>query len=201
VVLGLLGGAGWFARQRTNKAEEPKVATQSTAKKTVQPEKEVASEPENNEGYLVVQDWGVRFKIPSTLTSVEYRVYGEKVVLYAKPAGYTVTYRADYEKVSADNFAQYALGTLYRSTEAVMSANNPKETAGKKLGNYYYYTAHAFSSLATGAGTTGLYFTPTCDQDSRNSADCDMFMQAESKAFQAMNQGDTALLNTIEPTK
>ena len=61
---------------------------------------------------------------------------------------------------------------------------------GKKVGDYYYYTSWAFSSLATGAGCQGLY------GDSNDSA-----CETESKAFALVNGNDgnkQALLYTIE---
>lgn len=194
VVVGLLGAAGWlvYDRQKSKNNEQP--VTQSSNQQNQE------TKPDPNAEYLVVKEWGLRFKVPSNLTDVKYRVFGDTLAFYAKPTGYTVEYRSDYEKLGDNNYPQYATGRLYKSTESSKDKIGI-QVEGKKIGNYYYYTAHAFSSLASGAAPTGLYFDAACDKDTRTSAKCAGYMKAESEAFQSVNQGNTALLNTIEPAQ
>lgn len=200
VIVGLIGTVGWFVydRQKSKNNEQPVTQNSQQNQETIKQE----TKADANEGYLVVKEWGLRFKMPSNITDVQYRVYGDTVAFYAKPTGSAVAYRSDYEAIYSDeatygkNNPKYAKGTLYRSAESSKDKVGTK-IEGKKIGNYYYYTAHAFSSLSTGAGFQGLYFDTDCDKDS-TLAKCDPYIEAESKVFQALNQGDTALLNTIE---
>lgn len=202
VVVGLLGAVGWlvYDRQKSKNNEQPVTQSSSPQQKIEETSKQEAKTADPNKGYLVVKEWGLRFKLPNNLADINYRIHGDMVAFYAKPTGYTVEYRSDYEKVRDGNYPQYAIGSLYRSTESSKDKIGI-QVEGKKIGNYYYYTAHAFSSLATGAAPTGLYFDAICDKDTRTSPKCDEYMEAENKAFQLVNQGDTALLNTIEPTQ
>lgn len=189
VIAALIGVVGFMIYRNQHKAKTPSVATSQTT--TTQATKTITAAPtDSNTGYLVVKEWGLRFKVPTGLADVQYKIfnktsgYDDQLAIYAKPTGSTVEYIQDYESTYAGN-PNHALGVLYRST-------NPTEdkldytVTGKKLGNYYYYTAWAFNSMATGASCAGLYGT--------SDSDC----QTESTAFQLINQGDTALLNTIE---
>lgn len=183
-VVGLLAVVGWlmYDRQRDKKSETANTQV-STQRKEEAPKQET-KEADPNKGYLVVKEWGLRFKTPSGLTDVTYTLHGNTASFFAKPTGSSVQYRANYDTFK-DGHSQYATGNLYRSTE---STNNERgfATEGKKVGDYYYYTSWAFSSLATGAACVGLY------------GDGDSNCQPERTAFQLVNQGDTALLNTIE---
>lgn len=127
----------------------------------------------------------MRFKIPSGLTDVKYKIRGDTVAFFAKPAGSNVQYVTDYEKYEDNNF-RYATGVLYRSTSSTKPFGGDYLREGKLIGDYYYYTNWAFSSLSTGAGCQGLY------------GDSESNCLVESTAFQLINQGDAALLNTIE---
>jgi hypothetical protein len=186
LVLAALGFAGYTVWQK-NKPDNQATTTVLTEQAQ---DKEVSQKNDPNEGYLVVKEWGLRFKAPAGLTDVKYVVQGDTTAFYAKPAGSSVQYRSDYEKFEDGRF-RYAIGVLYRKTEAksVDDTAHDLTTEGKKVGGYYYYTKWAFSSLATGAGCQGLY------------GDGDSECQTESVAFQLVNQGDKALLNTIEQAK
>jgi prepilin-type N-terminal cleavage/methylation domain-containing protein len=184
VVVGLLGTIGWLVhdRQKSKTADKPITQT-NTAQKKETPKQEI-KRTDPNEGYLVVKEWSLRFKTPSGLTDVKYTIHGDTASFFAKPTGSSVQYRADYDKFE-DGRSQYATGNLYRSTDST-NTDRGSATEGKKVGNYYYYTSWAFSSLASGAACVGLY------------GDGESNCQPESAAFKLVNQGDTALLNTIE---
>lgn len=188
VVVGLLGTVGWlvYDRQKT-KTPDSKPAAQSSTQQKETAVTQPTQKTDPNEGYFVVKEWGLRFKIPSGLTDVKYTIHGDTVAFFAKPTGSSVQYRADYDKY-AEGRSQYATGNLYRSKE---STNNERgfATEGKKVGDYYYYTSWAFSSLATGAACVGTY------------GDAESNCKPEGTAFQLVNQGDTALINTIEIAK
>lgn len=152
-----------------------------------------ATAPNQNTSYLVVKEWGLRFTIPSGLSDVRYQITNNpapngdgRLAIYAKPSGSDVQYRNDYMALNANGYPLYSIGNVYRSNYATQ--DGPGGTvAGKKLGIYYYYTAWSFSGLATGAACVGLYGGST-----------EALCQAENTVFRLINQGDTALLNTIE---
>jgi prepilin-type N-terminal cleavage/methylation domain-containing protein len=180
VVVGLLGAVGWLVYDRQkNKTSHTSNTQVSTS------QKEETKKVDPNEGYLVVKEWGLRFKTPSGLTDVRYAIHGDAVAFFAKPTGSNVQYVTDYQKYADSNF-RYAIGVLYKSTSSIKPFAGDMTREGKKVGDYYYYTNWAFSSLATGASCKGLY------------GDSDSACQTEATAFQLVNQGDTALLNTIE---
>lgn len=122
-----------------------------------------------NEGFIVVKEWGLRFKVSATITDVQYA--------------------SDYLKVE-DGRPVYALGYVYRSTNSAESKMGD-QVQGKKIGNKYYYTAWAFSSMATGAGCVRVYDIKD------DEAQC---LKA-NQVFKDMNMGDTALINTIEAVR
>lgn len=185
VVVGLIGTVGWlvYDRQKTKTPDsQPDTQTSIEQKGTADTQPTQKADP--NEGYLVVKEWGLRFKTPTGLTDVRYTIHDDTVAFFAKPTGSSVQYRADYDKYE-EGRSQYATGNLYRSRESTKDKLG-LVVEGKKIGDYYYYTSWAFSSLATGAACVGTY------------GDADSNCQPEGTAFQLVNQGDTALLNTIE---
>jgi hypothetical protein len=185
VVVSLIAGTGWYVMNKKKAPNKTNVnATTQQEQQSATIEEVAESKPDANASYLVINEWGLRFKTPNGLADVTYTIHSDTVALYAKPVGANVQYRSDHE-IFEDGHPRYATGTLYRSTES--SKDKIGYTVdGKKLGNFYYYTGWAFSSLATGAACVGLY------------GDSESNCEPESKAFQLINQGDTALLNTIE---
>lgn len=185
VVFVAIGVVGWKVWDNSN--NNP--STQSTTPTAVTQTTSNEPAPDPNKGYLVIKQWGLRFKTPSGLTDVKYLIDGDTVAFYAKPKGANVQYVDSYEKME-DGKPRYASGVLVRSTESSKTIEPVDITVeGKKLGDYYYYTNHAFSSLSTGAGCQGLY------------GEDDTSCKQESMAFDLVNRGDNALLNTIESAK
>jgi prepilin-type N-terminal cleavage/methylation domain-containing protein len=184
-VIGLIGAVGWlvYYRQKT-KTSDSQPATQTSTEQKDAVEAQPTQKTDPNEGYLVVKEWGLRFKTPTGLTDVKYTIHDDTVAFFAKPTGSSVQYRADYDKYE-EGRSQYATGNLYRSKESTKDKIGIV-VEGKKIGDYYYYTSWAFSSLATGAACVGTY------------GDADSNCQPEATAFQLVNQGGSALLNTIE---
>lgn len=153
-----------------------KVDTNNTANKTT-------TDP--NAGYLVVKEWGLRLKVPAGLKDVEYFVSGDTISFFGKPTKYDVSYVLDYMKQGDNGQWIYAVGYLYRDTKSKLITTSG-EKYGKKLGNYYYYTAWAFSSTASGAALDGIFGG---DQAS---------MDAELEVFHLINTNKDSLLNSIE---
>lgn len=190
VVVGLLGAVGWLVYDRQkSKSDNKDMTTQvSQEDKKQETPKEEVKKADANEGYLLVKEWGLRFKTPTGLTDVKYTIHGDTVSFFAKPTGSNVQYRADYDKYE-DGRSQYATGNLYRSTSSTKPFAGDMTREGKKVGDYYYYTSWAFSSLATGAACVGTY------------GDGDSSCEQEGKAFALVNGNDgnkQALLYTIE---
>lgn len=180
VIIGIIGFAGWKVWDAGKQDENSQ--TEVTQHEQQKQETET---PDPNEGYLVVKEWGLRFKTPSGLSDVRYVISGDKLAFFAKPTGSSVQYRADYDEIRDGSFS-YATGVLYRSKDATKDRPGGS-VAGKKVGDYYYYTAWSFSSLASGAACVELYGDSS-----------EISCQENGKAFQLVNQGDTALLNTID---
>lgn len=184
VVVGLLGVAGWmvYNRQKSKTSEASSTQASTIQDRTSSDE---AKKTDPNEGYLVLKEWGLRFKVPGGLTDVQYTLHGDTAGFFAKPVNSDIQYVNDYDRYENGNF-RYATGVLIRSKDSTKPFAAETTREGKKVGDYYYYTSWAFSNLATGAGCVGLYGSApsTC--------------QIENQAFQLVNQGDGALLNTIE---
>lgn len=196
VIVGIIGFTGWFV-YHSQKVVNKSYSSQSSAPQTtISKSSRTPSTETQNAGYLVVKEWDLTFKIPSGLSDVQYQVTKNpapngdgRLAIYAKPTGSTMQYRSDYMALNPNGYPLYPIGVLYRSqhpTQYKMSV----AIDGKKLGNYYYYTEWAFSGLATGASCTNLYGAGNDASES----EC----AAEQTVFALVNQGDTALLNTIQ---
>lgn len=188
LTIGTVVFVGWLVLGRRDKKEPDSSQSAAVTTKAAQNESsaQVATKTDPSASYLEIKDWGIRFKIPVGLSSLEYRINGDTAAFFAKPTGSSVSYRSDYEKFTNNNF-RYAIGVVYRSKEPSMQSVAVDEgVAGKKLGDKYYYSAWAFSGLASGAACQGTY--------GDDQASC----EAEAKVFALINQGDNALLNTIE---
>ncbi|HEX5798371.1 MAG TPA: hypothetical protein VFX79_03365 [Candidatus Saccharimonadales bacterium] len=197
VIIGIIGGVGYYV-YNANK-NEPQISDSSIQHKNNSKGevKEELPEEDPNEGYLVVKEWGLRFKIPDNLTDIQYKISGNNLGIFAKPIKdkngqpFNVEYRNNYGDVDEyDNFT-YSLGQLIRSKDST-NKNVFTTVKGKKVGDYYYYTAHSFSNLATGAGPSGVFFTDKdCLKDDRLKK-CEKYLFAESIAFAIVN-GSTSI--------
>jgi len=109
---------------------------------------------DTNEGYLVLEDWNVKFKLPTDL--------GSNVITYQKTND---SYWGDYyefstERVSALGGDCAGLNYFYRRTEPITDPASAPDLAGK-FGGYYYYVGHrqdVCSELETQAVHTGIVF-------------------------------------------
>ena len=186
VALGLLCGIGWFVNHETAKQETPQTGNEEVdiALEDETPT-QAEAEVDPNEGYLVVQEWGLRFKVPESLTDVRYAIHDNDLAFFARPAGSDVQYRPDYDEFKSGYYT-HAMGMLYRSTDSTKLVIETLRE-GTKIGDYYYYTAWAFSGLATGVGAC----FSTYGDDKSN---CEL----TGSVFTSINMGEKALLNTIE---
>lgn len=204
LVLGLVTALGWIFYQNFIHKETPQKDTELVVvnkdSDARQDSERLGEQNDPNKGYLVIKDWGLRFKVPSGLTDVQYRIHDDQIGFFAKPTGKDVEYRSDYDTRDDDGIFTYAIGFLLRSKESTQPFSNPgfeEGVKGKKVGNYYYYTWHSFSGLQSGAASNGL-FLPNDDcwsYPQGENEECDALFDAESEAFQLMN---TKFLRSIE---
>lgn len=160
-----------------------------------QPQKEKdtnnVAEEDPNEGYLVVQEWGLRFKIPENLTDVRYKISGDTLAIFAKPIqdengkSFDVEYPSNYDKIDEYGNFSYTQGDLIRSKKASMDYFG-EARKGKKVGDYYYYTSHSFSGLASGAGPNGIFLDQDCRKNDLQKK-CERYFLAESIVFAIVN--------------
>lgn len=101
-----------------------------------------------NNGYLVLDDWGVKFKLPASL--------GDNQITYHKGmrSGAGDEYDFSTSRVEAlggscvQNDQSYVpLGTITRATAPSTALASPPELAGK-FGGYYYYYHHPQAGCA-----------------------------------------------------
>lgn len=152
---------------------------------------------------LRVEEWGIEFDVPSGLTQVEYVILDDTVSFFALPSESEVVYRDDYKEVlnnSNGQNATYSLGNLLRSEKPskYYGVFDDIEVQGRRIGDYYYYTAWSFSSLATGVGINEIFIDQECqDWHITHDAGCTLKIDAASDVFNYINDVDTGLLNSI----
>lgn len=214
LLTGIIGFAGWYVYQNNQKpvvtnfaecAAQEDAKIQETypelcvyggnqytnpAQKTELP----TEDTDQQSNYVVVEEWRLKFTKPDSLKDIEYIIVGDTAGFYAKPADFDGNYRKNYKAVDASSRITYAIGRLTRSTNSTHTDNYVGVVEGRKIGDYYYYTAHSFSGLSTGAGYNGLYFNEYCDDGPHEEPVCSELIDAEHKAFQSVND----MLRTIE---
>jgi hypothetical protein len=144
-----------------------------------------------NEGYLAVKEWGLRFKISNNLTDVQYKISGDTLGIFAKPTEdengkpFDVEYPDNYDELDEYGNFSYSQGSLIRSKDSSKDVIGQSQK-GKKLGDYYYYTSHSFSNLASGAGPNGIFLDEDCLKDDLQRK-CERYILAESIVFAIVN--------------
>ena len=158
-VVGLAGYIVWDGAGADDGLSTTSQQTSSVQTSTTPTDSLPTKDP--NEGYFVVKEWGLRFKVPPSIFDVRYKIKGDTfngdtLAFYAKPTGLKYDYVKDYDQVSDSGFFSLANGVIYRSKESTKDKIGIV-VEGKKIGDYYYYTAWSFSGLATGAACLPLY--------------------------------------------
>ncbi|MDR0957173.1 MAG: hypothetical protein LBM09_01185 [Candidatus Nomurabacteria bacterium] len=103
---------------------------------------ESTAETNRDERYLVMEEWGLKFKIPTGIEDVKYVIDGDMAYFVARP--FDTVYVSDLD------IEDHAIGTLFRSKDSKIDSIGSGIVEGKKVGDYYYYTAHSFSDTASG---------------------------------------------------
>lgn len=164
--------------------DNPKDTSISKTDKSITKSTNTETTKDPNEGYFLVKEWGLRFKVPSGIFDVKYKINGDTLAFYAKPAGLKYDYVKDYDQIDNTGNFSLASGVIYRSKDSINNSRGD-DVEGKKVGDYYYYTAWSFSGLATGAACSALY-------DMQNEEEqC----QENNKAFNIVNR---ELIKSIE---
>ena len=149
-VVGLAGYIVWDGAGADDGLSTTSQQTSSVQTSTTPTDSLPTKDP--NEGYFVVKEWGLRFKVPPSIFDVRYKMgdtlEGDTLAFY--------DYVKDYDQVSDSGFFSLANGVIYRSKESTKDKIGIV-VEGKKIGDYYYYTAWSFSGLATGAACLPLY--------------------------------------------
>ena len=157
-VVGLAGYIVWDGAGADDGLSTTSQQTSSVQTSTTPTDSLPTKDP--NEGYFVVKEWGLRFKVPPSIFDVRYKMgdtlEGDTLAFYAKPTGLKYDYVKDYDQVSDSGFFSLANGVIYRSKESTKDKIGIV-VEGKKIGDYYYYTAWSFIGLATGAACLPLY--------------------------------------------
>ncbi len=188
IALSIVGFTGFYV-YNANK-QDPKISDSSIQQKS-NSDNEQLSEEDPNEGYLVAEEWGLRFKIPDNLTDVRYKISGDTMGIFAKPIqdkngqSFDVEYPEDYDKIDEYGNFSYSQGNLIKSKDSSQDYFG-QAVKGKKLGDYYYYTSHSFSGLASGAGPNGIFLDEDCLKDDLQKK-CDRYYLAESIVFAIVN--------------
>lgn len=217
LLTGIIGFAGWYVYQNNQKpvvtnfaecAAQEDAKIQETYPETCVYNGNQYSNPaqktniandidqQTDDKYLVIDEWDLKFTLPDELKDVEHKIVNDTAGFYAKPVDFDGDFRKDYTAVDPETGSiNYALGRLTRSKNSTHTDNYVGVVKGKQIRDYYYYTAHSFSGLSTGAGYSGLYFNEYCDDGPHEEPVCSELIDAEYEAFQSVND----MLRTIEP--
>lgn len=101
-----------------------------------------------------IKEWEAEFIIPYSLVDVRYVIDESVAYIIARRKNTSVYYAGETTK---DFIKNNALATLVRSTDKTKARLGNSSVAGKKVGEYYYYTNWSFSSLASGAGINEVF--------------------------------------------
>jgi len=116
-------------------------------------------ENEEISNIFTIPEWNIQFTIPDTITDIRYVIASnehsdgnDNAYLVARPSDNSLQYPSDISARIKDE----ALAILTRSTSSTQIKLDIT-VEGKRIGNYYFYTAWSFSGLATGAGVPTLF--------------------------------------------
>jgi hypothetical protein len=132
VLLGLLGFVFWqnFIAPSARNAEQSTVNQQET-------KSEIESESDLNEGYFVLDDWSIKFKIPEGLTGIKYYKVGDS---YELTTSRVEDLGGDCRELAVDEVpGAMRLGGISRSSEPTNSEYVLKLNHSEPINGYYYW--------------------------------------------------------------
>ena len=141
-------------------------------------EDENNDEEDETDNVFIISEWNLKFIIPDSLTDIRYVIDGETAYLVGRPSDGSLQYPSNLNGRIKDE----TLAVLYRSTSSTQM-NLDISIPGKKVGNYYFYTAWSFSGLASGAGVPSIF-----------DVDDTVYSDALNDVFHNMND----MLNSIQ---
>jgi cytoskeletal protein RodZ len=152
VLIGALGFIFWqnFIQNKSDNAKKEDTSKVSTKQSETTTTNNTANITDKNKGYLVLSDWGVRFKLPSDLGSRQITYY-KGVPGYTDSGKYVTgdgySFSTNDVEALGENCAYNAsdywmpLASVTRYTSPYNQGSAVEgPTLIKKLGNYYYYT-------------------------------------------------------------
>jgi hypothetical protein len=152
LAIGLVGAIGYVVYQnmnpkQTDSADNSSQDQDKVSDKTPGTDADTDADPISNDDYLVLSDWGVKFKMPDDTVNRTIKYYK----VSNNGAEYYRFTTSGVEEI--DGCASTSLGTINRSTKTPSEApNDPSVTNGmflKKIENYNYYFSPALAVCAT----------------------------------------------------
>jgi len=143
-VIGLLGFVFWqnFIQPKTDSAKSGS-STVDDKSKTTPSTNTPAVTTDANKDYLVLDDWGVKFKLPTNLGNNQIKYY-QKTNTYSGDRYYefsTSRVEALGGACLSTDPSYTSLGALSRMTSPSTATASAPELASK-IGDYYYYYSH-----------------------------------------------------------
>lgn len=144
----------------TKKESNGQNSSNSSATKTASNETSSLSPSKSPDlsGYLVLDDWKIKLKLPSNSGEVLYFAETDKTSTQFEPGYYAFTTKevdalGDYcSKSTANNSPVVYLGTLVRSKKQVVSDYGPSPLNNNNPINEYYYYANTAQATCSEKG-------------------------------------------------
>lgn len=151
IVICILAAAAIIVWQFThNSQNQPSPASSEQIAPTASSNNEApSSQLDPNEGYVVIKEWDVRFKVENNLVNFQYAIssHGEAI------ASFSTSQLAAYGKDCSAVGTKRPLGWLTRTTAQKQEQTSSSGAFVKKIGEYYYqyYTPQGVCSQETQA--------------------------------------------------
>lgn len=194
VTIALIGALGWiFFTNNSDSSNDNADTNQTEARDSDERDNpdgdtnEIAEDP--NEGYFVVQEWGLRFTVPEGLEQVQYAINGDTLAFFAIPSGSGWSYADDFNAIEGGFFKHSPAGTVQREASATSDLGVRGVHENTLVGDHYYSSAFSFSPRATGYGCSPSVYTLEGTDEQ---------CAAINRVHELVNRGDDSLIGSIE---
>lgn len=136
LVVALIGALGFIFWQNFLKKDEPQ-KTVETVKEEPKPVT-VADETEEQKGYLAINEWSVRFKIPSEVGS-ETVFYEKAHEVTGLESGYGIITSGEKKLYNTCGLSPEPQVYVHRGKNSQSTPEHVPLNSGKSLGGYYYF--------------------------------------------------------------